>query len=358
MPNLAGGGAERVTANLVAALVQQGCEVELVLVHGGGVNATRIPPQVQQFVLGSSRTLLAAPALAKYLRQRRPAALLAVMDTAGATALVARRLAGVATRVVIAIHSATRVQATAQVSRAERWLPRLLRPRFARADAVVAVSQGLADELVTEAPALRGRVHTIYNAVVTAELVRLAGQPSSEPWAAPGGVPLVVAVGRLCAAKDFATLLQAFAIARQSRPLHLILYGQGELLPDLTALAAQLGIAAQVQFAGFSDNPWATVRQAAVFALSSEYEALPTALIEALACGTPCVATNCRFGPAEILGGGRWGQLVAPRDAAALAAAMLTAVAQPRDSAALIERAAAFGEAACAQAYLRLLLPS
>lgn len=357
IPNLNGGGAERVTANLINALVQRGIQVDLLLIRAEGPHLARIPPQVRIIELPAKRTLLAARPVAAYLKEQRPTALLAVMDSAAVVAAVARRLARVDTRIVAVLHNATVMRAAAKVPMHDRWLPIALRSQLWLVDAVVAVSQGLADELRQLFPWLRAKVHVIYNPVVTAELLQKAQEPPDHPWLQPGHPPVVVGMGRLCAAKDFATLINAFARLALQRPARLLIYGEGELRADLQAQVVAAGLQDCVQLPGWTEHPAAALRRAAVFALSSEYEALPTVLIEALACGTQVAATDCRFGPREILQGGRLGPLVPTRDAPALARALAMALDQPVPAALLQERAQDFSEAVCTAQYLQVLLP-
>jgi glycosyltransferase involved in cell wall biosynthesis len=357
IPNLEGGGAERVTANLIGGLVRSGISVDLLVIRAQGPNLARIPPQVRVTELGAPRTLQAVRPLAAWLKRERPDALLAVMDSAAAAAMAARRLARVATRLVAVLHSATWMQATATIPFGERWLPVALRGLLVDTEAIVCVSHGAAGELVRLFPWLRAKVHTIYNPVVTSELLARAQEPPQHPWLIQTEVPVVVAVGRLCAAKDFATLIQAFSLLRARRQVRLIVFGDGELRADLQAQVARLNLGNSVQLPGWTDNPWSALSHAALFALSSEYEALPTVLIEALACGTPVVATDCRFGPREVLQDGLLGRLVPVRDAAALAGAMSETLDQPLAAATLQARAQVFSETLCTDQYLQLLLP-
>lgn len=357
IPNLEGGGAERVTANLIGGLVRSGISVDLLVVRAQGPNLARIPPQVRVTELGAPRTLQAVRPLAAWLKRERPDALLAVMDSAAAAAMAARRLARVPTRLVAVLHSATWMQATATIPFGERWLPPALRGLLVDTDAIVAVSHGAAGELTQLFPWLRGKVRTIYNPVVTSELLARAQDPPQHPWLSQTEVPVVVAVGRLCAAKDFATLIEAFALLRARRQVRLIVFGDGELRAALEAQVARLNLGDSVQLPGWTDNPWAALRSASLFVLSSEYEALPTVLIEALACGTPVVATDCRFGPREVLQDGLLGRLTPVRDAAALAGAMAETLDQPLAAETLQAGAQAFSETVCTDKYLQLLIP-
>ena len=114
--------------------------------------------------------------------------------------------------------------------------------------------------------------------------------------------PVVVSVGRFSVEKGTAHLVRAFAAVRQAVPARLLLLGDGPLRPRLEALVDQLGLSRHVHFAGFVDAPWSLVARSTVFVLPSISEGLPNALLEAMACGVPAVATDCT-GAREVLDG-------------------------------------------------------
>jgi glycosyltransferase involved in cell wall biosynthesis len=162
--------------------------------------------------------------------------------------------------------------------------------------------------------------------------------------------------------KDFPTLIRAFARVRQERPVRLLILGDvrnpekdGAYRDELQALPATLGVEADVSFAGFADNPFAYMRQAAAFVLSSAWEGLPTVLIEALACGCPVVSTQCPSGPAEILDNGRYGPLVPVGDDAALAAAINNVLDNPPPRKLLQDRANIFSAEQVAERQIELM---
>ncbi|MGB2886052.1 MAG: glycosyltransferase, partial [Dehalococcoidia bacterium] len=165
----------------------------------------------------------------------------------------------------------------------------------------------------------RKKIEVIYNPVITPELLEKAREPVDHPWFQPGEPPVVLGVGRLTEQKDFPTLLRAFALVRKERAARLVILGEGEDRPELKALVDELGIAEDVDMPGFVDNPYGYMAGAAVFALSSRWEGLPTVLIEAMALGKPVVATDCPSGAREILNDGRYGTLVPVGDAKRLA---------------------------------------
>jgi glycosyltransferase involved in cell wall biosynthesis len=222
------------------------------------------------------------------------------------------------------------------------------------ADGVIAVSSGVADDLAATIGLSRDRIDFIYNPIDTTAVRQRAEEPFEHPWLAPGEPPVVLGVGRLTAAKDFSVLVRAFAELRTQRRARLVILGEGELRPDLQALIAELGLPKDVIMPGFCDNPFVWMRRAEVFVLSSAWEGLPGTLIQAMACGTPVVSTDCPSGPAEILEKGKWGRLVPVGNAGALAQAILATledVTRPD----VASRAADFSIDSAVDGYLRVL---
>lgn len=220
---------------------------------------------------------------------------------------------------------------------------------------VVAVSDGIRDEVLTFAGLPPDRVSTIYNPVTTPELDELRRAPPDHPWMTDGGPPVVLAAGRLKKHKDHATLLRAFQVLARNRDLRLIVLGEGERQRRLEERVRALGLADKVSLPGWVDNPFAFMARAALFVLSSRHEGLPSVLIQALACGCPVVSTDCPSGPSEILEGGRIGPLVPVGDHAALADAMERVLDHPPDREMLMRRAAFFSADRAVDAYERLI---
>lgn len=234
---------------------------------------------------------------------------------------------------------------------------RAMRYAYPRADAVTAVASVVAQELNEMVGLSEARIEVIYNPVDVAALRDLAAKRPAHAWPKEGvSIPIILSVGRLTSQKDYPTLLHAFAQLRAQRVCRLVILGQGELRDVLGKLAEDLGISADVHFAGFDPNPFAWMRVASVYALSSRWEGMPNGLLQAAACGTRLVATDCPGGASEILEGGKWGRLVPPEDPGALADAIGAALDDPHipDYTAMLRR---FDYKRIAGQYLELLLP-
>ena len=399
---LSGGGQSKVQVDLANALARDGHRVDLLYFHSpgpaprrvcAGVNvvdlrrlcAARSPwllfrcagshpgslavllwqaltahrPLVRPYP-GASRIWLmrSALGLTQYLEQRRPAALYAAGDGGNLLALTARRTSTAQPRVVAALHSVPSPHWRYSEGMG-KWrallASRLVCRALPQADAIVAVSRGVAGEWSKAAHIPRDRITTIYNPVVGRDLPTLARTPLGHPWFEAGMPPVILGAGRLVEQKDYPTLIRAFAAVRKQRPARLVVLGEGEHRGRLEALAANLGLAAHVSFTGFVANPFPYMARAGVFVLSSRWEGLGNVLIEALACGCPVVSTDCPSGPAEILEGGEYGRLVAVGDHAALAAAILATLDDPPPRQRLVARGMWFTAERAARRYAGLI---
>jgi glycosyltransferase involved in cell wall biosynthesis len=310
-----------------------------------------------------SPTLPYLSSLATYLDRERPDALYAATPDMNIEASLAARMAGASVRLILSEHN-TLVRGH-PITRGwqRRFLPSVLRECYAKAAAIVAVSKGVADDITHRTGFPREQITVIYNPVVGPDLLRRAQEPVDHPWFQPGNPPVMLGAGRLGKAKDFPTLIRAFAIVRRRMPARLVILGEGKKpkktakrQAELTALATRLNVADDVALLGFQSNPLAYMARSALFVLSSLYEGLGNVLIEALACGCPVVSTNCPSGPAEILENGKFGPLVPVNDPAALAAAIISVLQDPPNPERLRERAGLFSIDRAVDRYESLLL--
>jgi glycosyltransferase involved in cell wall biosynthesis len=213
---------------------------------------------------------------------------------------------------------------------ARKWLvPLVARATYYFPDAIVSVSKGVQANVEALFHLRTGRVTTIYNPVNFPLIQNRAKDSVAHPWLQTGGPAVVLGIGRLEEQKDFPNLLRAIYEVRKSRDAKLIVLGVGSLGQYLCKLTQDMGLQKHVDFVGFTENPYAYLSRASVFALSSAWEGLPITLIEALGIGIPIVSTDCPSGPSEILEDGKWGHLVPVNDHLALARALLSALDSP-----------------------------
>lgn len=372
---LSGGGAQRRCLTLAAGFAARGLTVDLVVVNPEGPLALEFPDSVRLVTLDAAasrlltkmqrrvnvrglQTLMSTVSLALYLRRVRPRVLLSGASHVNLVSVWARRFAGVPVPLVLRASNhpsgnpALWPRGGDMIRRSLRWMAGRVYPW---ADGVIAVSQGVADEVARLTGLPAAAVTTIYNPVVTPELMCKAEEPVGHSWFEPGQPPVLLGAGTLKIQKDFSTLIRAFARVRMQRQARLIILGEGSQRQRLQALIHSLGLGGDVDMPGFVANPYAWMARARLFVLSSAWEGLPGALIEALACGCSVVSTDCPSGPAEILQSGAYGPLVPVGDDRAMAAAIQSELELPADPRRQRTRAAYFSVDAAVDRYLEVL---
>ncbi len=393
LESFTGGGVERNTLVLTSLLAAKGHDIKLVVCQNSGPLKDRVDhDNVDLHVLqpsslrhGRRMALKSDPAaflpmllpvllplqppkpiqyldaLVSYLRAEKPDAIVAATPHINLVAVWAKRLSGLDTRLVLGERIQIRHYLQERTGWRHRFLLPLIRRTYQHADTVLAVSDGVAEELADSARLRRDCIQTIYNPVVVDSLIERAGEAVEHPWFRSGEPPVILSVGRLSEQKDFPTLVRAFARVRKQQPVRLMIVGEAgspkkttKRQHRLMQLAEQLGVAADVELAGFVSNPYPLMSAASVFVLSSTYEGLPTVLIEAMACGTPVVSTD-HPGANEILEGGKWGELVPIGNDEQMADAIVRTLDHAVDKDAILCRADDFtGEKAVAN-YERIL---
>jgi len=374
LSSLHGGGAERVAVHLLNRSDPEQFDVRIALLRRTGpFLAEADPARVDASPIGQSLLvfeghnsgfyrpdkLLAAATLAplnvaRMIRAQRPHVVMSFLK--GMSLLTWAVLGGMgADRPVWIAREGNNTDAVIDDElknpAARAFIRAITRRAYRRADCFLANSHEMARGLEARLGLDHRRVRVVHNPIDIAGVQRLAREPLS---GAPTR-PFMVAVGRLEHQKGHDLLLEAYARSGAARELDLVIVGRGTREAELRRQAAALGLAEQVRFVGFSDNPWAWIARSKLFVLPSRWEGFPTALVETLACGVPALVTACEFGPAEAVEHGRSGWVVPPEDPAALAEAMTDLLAQPdllaRLAAAGPERAALYDIDSMVDAY-------
>ncbi|MEX2092863.1 MAG: glycosyltransferase [Pirellulales bacterium] len=338
MPVFEGGGARRDMILLCNALAAKGLRVAIVILHNEGPLRSLVDPAIRIVDIQCPRIRHAFPGLRRALRDLAPRLVLSSESTLNLCCLAVVRSLPRATRPKIMLREVASPTAAqfCDPSWQGRIAYRFLHHVYRYADRVITLTEGARRDLIDNFSIAAGKVATMRsNAVITPEIAeRIAGWDGEQ-----GREPnLIVSVGRLSPEKNHHLLLQALTLVGPDRPWHLALVGDGPERPALEAFARDNGLSKQTTFVGYVNDPFAWLMRAQVAVCSSVYEGLCNAIIEALGCGTPVVSTDCPFGPREILQNGRFGTLVPPNDAAALAAAIEAALDSPVDRANLRAR--------------------
>lgn len=350
MTEFASGGVQRMNLNLAPRFIAAGYEVTFVVHEAKGALVDSVPANIRIHSLNAPRARNAVRPLADYLKAQKPDILVSSLGQPNLIALLANKMAGCPTKVIVSQRNHLTSQARDMPDWQYKVLPFLYRKFLRHADGIIAVSEGLAQDLVAVTGLPRDRITVIYNPAVPDDIDARAAQPAEHPWF-EAKLPVVIAIGRMVAVKDYATMINAVARVPEAR---LMILGEGPLLGELEAQVAALGIASRVAFLGFRDNPFAYLARASTFVLSSRHEGFGNVIAEALACGTPVVTTDCESGPAEIVDHGRYGRLVPVGDVAALADALHQSLTATVDKEQLRRRGQSFSVDRAAEAYLAL----
>jgi len=353
LQDLYGGGAERVAISLLNAMADEH-HMTLVLVRPEGDYLEDIDDRVRVVDLGGGSTARSISRLARFLRSERSEILISHLTHVNVAAALSVLLARSQVRHVAVEHNKMDLNYPRLAKRSVRLAYRAVRWVYPTIDAVVSVSKGVQDSMRAFAGIGPRNLHVIANPVVTPQLRERLRDAPAHPWLRDGGPPVLLGCGRLVEQKDFGTLIDAFARVRRTRDCRLLILGEGERRAPLQAQIDAAGLGKVAQLPGFDRNPYAAMRAADLFVLSSRWEGLPTVLIEALASGVNVVSTDCPSGPREVLDNGRYGALVPVGDAAALADAIIAALDAPHPAETLKGRAEHYSLEAAVANYERL----
>lgn len=363
IPDLRGGGAERVIVNLANGFSCQGIETDIVLNRAEGPYLTDIDDSVNLVNLRAPKYPLynamgATHPLKKYLQDHNPDILLSFLARSNIVAILAARISKIDCKVIISQRNHLSKISSQSRDQSLRVLPPLVRCFYPLADGVIAISDGVKKDLLKYWPIKEKNVHRIYNPTITDELIKNSKTMPDHPWLPSGReFSVILAAGRLTEQKDYPTLIKALKNLSCYKNIRLVVLGEGKKKSDLIELTEELDVNHIVDFHGFVNNPFAFMSKSDVFVLSSAWEGFGNVLVEAMGCGTPVVSTDCESGPSEILNNGEYGPLVPVRDSAALANAIDETLADPTDQEKLIQRSKDFHADKIVHEYLDYLLP-
>lgn len=348
------GGVQRVMINLANELTKQGYPVEMVAVTNRGPLEKTINPGVEIKNLDSKRVLFALKGLVRYFKSEQPHVFVSGQTHLNVIAALAHKIVGSGSKLIVVEHNHMSSVSKRGKNRVENLRPLWAKLFYRYASKIVAVSEDVATDLAELSGINRGKIRVVYNPVFDNKIFKLQDIPIKHPWFLDTSSPIVLGVGRLSAQKDFSSLILAIAEVNKIKPVRLLILGEGEEREKLEALVQMLALDQKVALPGYVENPFAYMKNADLFVLSSAWEGLPSVLIEAMACGTAVLSTDCPAGPREILEDGKYGNLVPVGDVHALAAGILESLANPRKPKDLIKRARHFLSSEAVNGYIAL----
>jgi len=189
-------------------------------------------------------------------------------------------------------------------------IEKLVKKFYPKADLIIAPSKGVASDLLYNYKINNKKVEIINNPIDYNLLLSLSKKPLNDSYLEQSSSKFIIGVGALTKQKDFETLIKAFSIVKKIHNCKLIILGEGPERQTLENLINELNLEEHVHMPGFVKNPFNYLKASDVFVLSSLYEGLPNVLIQAMLLKLPCISTNCKSGPKEILMNGEYGQLV------------------------------------------------
>lgn len=347
MTSFEGGGAERNTVLIASELARCGHAVIILVDRETGPNRDLLDRTVEvRTIEGSYAARIRV--LRRILRDWRADAVFARLGLCPLIAVIAALGAKGAWKTIISYHNPYDPK-TSRGVRLTWWgiavLSRLSHATFG-------VSNDIGEQLQRFGAQLE-RCHVIHNPVDLDWVAARKDDPL--PAGFPLERPFLLSVGRLVPQKGFGDLIAAFALIAPETQVDLVILGEGPLEAELRSMVAEMGLTGRVHLAGYLANPFPAYKAARAFVLASHWEGFGNVIVEALACGTHVIATNCPGGPKDILNHGRFGILVPPRDAKALAAAKLRVLETEPDPDANLARARDFELSAVAAKYVALI---
>ncbi|MBU9713493.1 glycosyltransferase [Evansella tamaricis] len=357
IPTLNGGGAERMIINLAKSFNDKGYNVELIVSKYKGPYISLLPDNLPIVDLNVSKGYMALPGLIKYLKNNKPDVILSALSLANIICLLAKQFSRVNTRVIVSernhLSSAIRNSRNYKL----RLIPFFIKKLYPKADKVVTISNGIANDLIAYCQLPETNITTIYNPAYTTDILEKGYQKLNNKIFYEE-THVILGVGRLVPQKDFPTLIKAFKIVNQKVKAKLVILGEGSERGHLEKIVKDLDLENDVILPGFVNNPFAYMSNASLFVLSSAWEGFGNVLVEAMACGVGVVSTNCPSGPSEILEDGKFGTLVEVGDEIGMANAIIDYLRKPKDSGLLKDRAMDFSLEKISEQYLNILFPN
>ncbi len=309
------GGAARTMLNIVNHINKERYEPTIITLDFHSDYEDLLLKEVEHVKLPVTRLRKAVLPLSKLIRERKPDIVFSTVATYNVILLLAT------------IHSRKRPAIIVREAALLEGKPlfqlklKLIGQLYKKADRVVALSQGVKDNLIKNYSVSEKQIRVIHNPVDIEHINYSVKQDfrSEDLCLFRNGKKTILNIGRLVEDKDQATLIRAFYYVRKEIDCQLIILGEGALKNELSKLVEELNLQNDVHFLGFKKNPYIYLAESDVFVLTSLREGFGHVLVEALATRTPIVTTDCRPGSKEILLDGKYGSVVPVKDSEGLA---------------------------------------
>ncbi len=324
IPSLKGAGAEKIVFNLANFFSQKGYDVDLIVLREIGQYLDNVSSKVRIINLNSNRALLGLIPLIRYLKKNNPYTLISSLSHLNIISIIAKLIIYRSnTKVIVVEHNDLRDNIKKKFNFKKKIVKLLMSFTYKKAHKVIAVSNGVFEYILSFINLDKSKIKVIYNPIFDQSIITKMREQVDEQWLKDENIPLILGVGRLTEQKNFKLLIRAFAKVRQKIDARLIIIGEGHLKNDLISLAKSLNLQGHFSLPGFEKNPYKFMANSSLVVLSSNYEGFGNVLVEAMACGTQVISTDCNSGPSEILENGLWGKLVTVNNVSELANAII-----------------------------------
>lgn len=299
------GGAARTILNIVNHINKEKYEPVIITLDFNSNYESLLLKEVEHIKLPVTRLRNAILPLSKLIKERKPDLVFSTVSTYNVILLLATLYSRMNPSIIV------REAALLEGSAFFKFKLKLIGALYKRADKVVALSQGVKENLIANYHVHDKHIRVIHNPVDLEHIqasMQLDLKEDSKLF--QNGKKTILNIGRLVEDKDQATLIRAFYHVRKEMDCQLLILGEGKLKGELIQLVNELGLESDVHFLGFKKNPYNYLAQSDVFVLTSLREGFGHVLVEALATGTLIVTTDCRPGSKEVLLDGKYGKVV------------------------------------------------
>lgn len=304
--SLSGGGAERTVINIMNNLDKN--KYELILVLGTDKNDDYkglLNNNIKIKILNSKKLRYSLFKLRRMIIDENPDLLFSTINSNNIMMILSKLLTF--KKIPVIVREANNRTASGKVTILNKNITRILYNNFA--SAVVALSNGVKEDLTENFSINKEKISVIYNPIEVEKIKDMSSE-KIEDLEFAGEQKVIVSVGRLVEQKNFPLLFNAFKKVKESIDCKLVIVGKGHLEQSLKNLSEELGVFDDVIFLGFKENPYKYMKMADVFVLSSKWEGFGHVIVEAMATGTPVISTDCKSGPSEIIEDNKYGVLV------------------------------------------------
>ena len=312
IPNLRVGGAENVLRMMINALIDRYPQytVSLCLASANGEIASKIDKRITIINFSRSNVRYCLYDLIQYFRREKPDCFVVSLDYANIIASFAHKLSRSKSKLILWEHSVTSIHSQTTISKFFILRYFLVNYFYKRAHYIIAVSKGIAKDMVSNFCIPEEKLYIIYNPIECNEIIQLANQKEVDCYPKIDKEQYIISVGRLVQAKNYPLLINAYSLLAENNVFKLIIVGDGPEKQHLQQLISELNLDGRVVLVGHLNNPFPLMKNAESVILSSSWEGFSLVLIETLALKKNIVSTDCPSGPREILGNGEFGLLV------------------------------------------------